>query len=500
MEKTKIILISPFAKPILAIGLRLISAYLKQNGHEVKMIFLPTNKIGHIYSDYVADQIIDLCKDADLIGFTSMSLDFISVSNLTDKIKSKLDTPIVWGGVHINIKPEECLEHADIICRGEGEEAMLELANKIKSGDIYDIQNLWLKKDGEIIKNDVRPFEHNLDKYPFQDYDIEDHYILFHEHIVKMTPKLLYNFLTSDKGGSEYEILTARNCPHNCTYCGNNYLRRMYKGKGKFVRQRSVENVIQEIYEGVNKFDFINAVAIKDDVFFIRKTEEIKEFCRLYKEKINLPIRCNLSPMYMEEEKFDALVDAGMHKCAFGIQSFNQTTLSDIFKRNCSQQQMIDTVNIVSKYPNTTQYHFIIDNPFESKESLKETLMFILDLPRNVEILVFSLIPFPGTEIHEMAVSHNYIERDFNSIYTKRIHSYLPEQKYLFSYLMILAMHLKNKKKDPKKVKRLIKFLASKPVALICDNIIFISFIDFYLKLSNRVKKIRRNFKALIRK
>ena len=495
MDKAKIVLISPFAKPILAIGLRIISAYLKENGHEVKMIFLPTDNIGHIHSDFVCNQIIDLCRDADIIGFTSMSLDFITVSNLTDKIKAKLDIPVIWGGIHINIKPEECLKHADIICRGEGEEAMLELANNIKSGNIENIKNLWLKKDGQIIKNDIRPLEDDLDKYPFQDYDIEDHYILFHEHIVQMTTQLLFRFLTTDKDGAEYELLTARNCPHNCTYCNNNFLRKMYSGKGKYVRQRSIENVIQEIAEITKKFDIFTSVAIKDDVFFIRKTDNIREFCDQYKEKINLPIRCNLSPMYMVEEKFRLLIEAGMHKCAFGIQSFNENTLHEIYKRNCSKQQILDTVNIVSKFPGETQYHFIIDNPFETRESLMETLMFITDLPRNVELLVFSLVPFPGTDMYEMTRMDNYIESDFESIYTKKIKSVVPQQKSYIPYLIHLCKYLKNKKEDPQKVKRLIRFLASKPIVILCDNTIFLSTLNVYLKAKNRLKRIRKKFK-----
>ena len=65
---------------------------------------------------------------------------------------------------------------------------MLELVAKVKSGDIDNIENIWIKRRDEIVKNDVRPLEHNLDRYPFQDYDITTHYILSRTTIICCVP------------------------------------------------------------------------------------------------------------------------------------------------------------------------------------------------------------------------------------------------------------------------------------------------------------------------
>ena len=419
----------------------------------------------------------------------------MTVKDLTEKIKSNLDSTVIWGGVHVNIRPEECIKYADMICLGEGEEAILEVANNIKNGTTSNIQNIWVKENDNIIKNDIRPFECNLDKYPFQDYDIEDHYILFHDFIVKMTPALLKEHLTNDPltaGKVAYDLVTTRNCPHNCTYCNNNFLRKMYKGKGPFVRMRSSENVIEEIETITRKFDFFSAVSIKDDVFFVRKVDDIKNFSKLYKEKINLHLRCILSPMFMDEEKYKDLIDAGMVNCGVGIQAYNEKTL-EVFKRRSSLQLIRDCVNTLDKYPAKPEYHFIIDNPFEEKESIRETLRFIATMPRNLSILLFSLIPFPGTEIHDRAAAEHLIIDEIDEIYTKDWHD--PQKKKYYTYLMHMCVHLKNKNGDPQKIKKLVYFLSSRPVALICDNAIFLTLLRFTLKTKKRFSLIKKKLK-----
>ena len=427
-----------------------------------------------------------------------MTAHFMTVKDLTIRIKDKLNTPVIWGGVHVNISPKECLEYADLICLGEGEDALLDLANNLKNGDISNIPNIWSKRNNEIIKNDLRPLECDLDKYPFQDYDIDNHYILFHNYIVKLTPTLLKEHLTKDssnEGKVAYDLITTRNCPHNCTYCNNNFLRKLFAGKGPFVRMRSSESVIQEITSIAKKYDFFSAVSIKDDVFFVRKTEDIKTFCDLYKEKVNMPLRCILSPMFMDEDKYKLLVDAGMVSCGVGIQSYSQETLREVFKRKSTQEQINECVKVLDKYSVEPEYHFIIDNPYENKKSIKETLRFIASMPKNVNILLFSLIPLPGTEIHERALSDHLIQNVIDDIYTKDWHD--PQKKKYYTQLIHLCVNLKNKKSNPEFVKKLIFVLSSPPFALLCDNVIFLSLLEFILKTKKRIGTIRKKMKRI---
>ena len=138
----KIVLISPYPD-ITSFGLRTISAHLRRHGHRTRLVFVPDALGDDLlygvkrYEDHVLDELIELCRDADLIGITLMTNFFDGAVQITERLKSAgVKAPVIWGGVHPTIRPEESLEHADIVCVGDGEDALLELADPdgVRSG------------------------------------------------------------------------------------------------------------------------------------------------------------------------------------------------------------------------------------------------------------------------------------------------------------------------------------------------------------------------------
>ena len=68
----------------------------------------------------------------------------------------------------------------------EAEEAVLELTQRMSQNRPYaDVQNIWLRENGNLIKNRLRPLTKNLDYIPFPDYDLEDHYISTEDNTIK---------------------------------------------------------------------------------------------------------------------------------------------------------------------------------------------------------------------------------------------------------------------------------------------------------------------------
>ncbi len=240
-----ITLISPY-ESIESYGLRIISSCLKKAGHKTQLIFMP-KKIGELYEKKTLEGIVDLSKDSDLIGI-SLSTNFFERSvQITNELKRELKAPIIWGGVHPTVKPEECLQYADLVCGGEGEEAMVELAEKMgKGGDYYNVKNLCFKDDkGKIICNPLRPLIQDLDSLPFQDYDLKTHFVLFRGKVYRMEEAISGGFFdTLNPCG--YLTFFSRGCPHVCTYCCNNNFNKLYSGQKPF-RKRSVDNVIEEL-------------------------------------------------------------------------------------------------------------------------------------------------------------------------------------------------------------------------------------------------------------
>ena len=98
--------------------------------------------------------------------YTNYYLEAVGVTKL---IKETNSVPIVWGGVHPTVEPEDALKFADYVCISEGEDAMPNLLRSI-GGDfpLEQVPNIcYLGQDGEIRRNHVQQLQHELDQYPF---------------------------------------------------------------------------------------------------------------------------------------------------------------------------------------------------------------------------------------------------------------------------------------------------------------------------------------------
>lgn len=164
-------------------GIRTISSVLKKVGHDVKMVFMTLSEnYSRTYTRSELEQLLRLCRGKGLIGVSSYASTSHRAAKIISFLKTRLDTPIVYGGIHATISPEDCIKYTDIVCVGEGEGAILDLTNALeKNKKIDKIKNLWVRKGDKIIKNPVRNLLDDIDSLPMPDYDIEDHYILEEE-------------------------------------------------------------------------------------------------------------------------------------------------------------------------------------------------------------------------------------------------------------------------------------------------------------------------------
>lgn len=425
----KVAFISPHSD-ITAFGIRSISAYVKKHGHDSRMIFLPDPQEEKIfaeggeyqYPDHILNKTLELCADADLIGISLFSMHFERSAQLTKVLKEKLSTPVVWGGIHATIRPDSCLEYADLACVGEGEEAVLDLLNRMERKEDYkNVPNMHVKANGNIIKNPARTLIQDLNTIPYQDMDMDDDYVIDPRtrRIEPMDKQKLREIL--DPGSAAirrvavpYQTMTSRGCPHNCTYCCNNTYRNMYKGQ-RYLRRRSAENIIGELTKVKEKFDFINFMVLSDDSFLAAPLKEIEEFARLYKERIKLPFSCLGDPNTIKEEKLAVLVDAGLIELQMGIESANPNTLK-LYKRKISPEKSMRAAKVINKFKDklVPYYDFIIDNPFETDDDLQESLDFIVRMPKPYKIQAFSLVLYTGTDLYEMAGEKGLLPKSYN--------------------------------------------------------------------------------------
>jgi len=445
----KITLISPYPD-VTSFGVRTLSAHLKRHGHATQLVFLPDPFGDDIvdgvdrYPESVLDEVVPLCRDSDIIGVSLMTNFFDGAAQITRGLKAGLPTPVVWGGVHPTIRPEECLEHADMVCIGEGEDSLLALLDRMAAGEpIQGTANFWFKDEGQVTRNPLSPLPRDLDVYPPPDYSMEDHHILVDGQVVPLTHDIMRTCLREGTvarylGKTGYQTMTSRGCPYNCAYCINDTIRKMYGGKGK-LRWRSVGHVMGELVWVRKRMPYVDYVWISDDEFMARPTADLKKFCAQYKEKVGLPFSCLVSPNSVSEEKMAMLVDAGLVYVQMGVES-GSARMQELYQRKrMDNERMMRAIRIVNRFKDRMappNYDFLVDVPFETDADVVESLRFISRIPKPYRLQPFTVILYPGTQLYEKAKRAGLISDERKEIYNKTYTMHAPT--YL-NLLMTLA-------------------------------------------------------------
>lgn len=487
---------------VTAYSTRILSAYLKSKGFNTRIIFLPDIKFesdespsdGIPYDKNTMDQVTDLCKDSSLIGISLFTSDFPNAVYVTGHLRKNLNIPVIWGGKHPSAKPEQSLLHADMVCIGEGEETLTELLGKIESRqEYYNTKNICIKHDSTIIKNPVRSIVENLDLIPFADYSFDNHYIWEGEtgKIIQLTPEILKKYVLPERnvGLLGYQTLFSRGCPFSCTYCFS--FKEMYKGQ-KYLRFRSMENMMQELELIKKKLPYIQMVMLIDDNIYTLPIEKIKEFCQMYKERVGLPMSFSGFPKDITEEKLSYFVDAGLVVTHMGIQTGSERT-QKLYKRHVSDETILKAVQALHKFKDSLAascYDVIIDNPYETNEDFIDTIKLLLKFPKPRHIKLFSLTFLPGTELYEKAKLDGILpdEDEFGGYRKHFLSFYYRKKKYLNFVFPLLNQNIPN---------FLIKILINKYVVFFMDRPLINEFLfktmTFLRALRQKIRRKKAN-------
>ncbi|MCK4827783.1 radical SAM protein, partial [bacterium] len=368
----------------------------KQNGHETR--FFPIGEYRQIRS--IFKELEDF--GPDVIAFTTTSSQFRHVQSIASEIKKSFDIMTICGGVHTTLVPG-CLEESkglDAIARGEGEYPLLELANAIDSGeDRLDLKNIWFKKDGEIIKNELRPLISDLDSLPFMDRDLFDY-----QKVIDARNGLA-NFIFS------------RGCPFKCAYCCNHALSRLYQGKGKYLRLRGIENALEEIEEVTQKYR-VKTLAFGDDTFNVDK-EWFVSFLSEYKKRFNYPFKCQIRPGTCTREMFQLLKEAGCATVGMGVESGNPHILDKVMNRKVTVEQIEEAFRYIHEVGLTTSVGNIIGVPGENVETIKDTIRLNAKInPTSSVVGIF--YPYIGTDLRKYCEEKGFKIKEASGRFVER--------------------------------------------------------------------------------
>ncbi len=356
-------------------GIMYLSSVLKANGHGVFLSDSSLENIGRFIKE----------KKIGLFGISCMNTDFKYYLNLSQTIKKKFPKiPIIWGGPTPTYNPDIVREKGvDIICRGEGEIALLELVNRMdKKQNIKKIPNLWVKNNSVISKNPVGPSITDLDTLPFPDRSLLDPFPQFKYAPVKF-------------------VAIGRGCPFNCSFCFNHQLHELYKGKGRVVRTRSVGSVIKELEEVKANYN-AKFIYFPDDVFPFEEAW-ISDFAEQYSKKINLPFTIVTSVVFINETVVKSLKKAGCVSIHIAIECGNEKIRREVLNKPVSNKQIIKACRIIKKHGIAICAYNMIGIPFTNFENEVETLDFNLKLKIDVPYVFFCL-PFLDTQLGKTAL------------------------------------------------------------------------------------------------
>lgn len=371
-------------------SLSLISAVLKKEGHEVQLL----DSTFGLKDEQIVQNINTF--QPQLIAMTAASNDFYYAKYIAQLIKKIAPIPIIVGGFHATIAPYDFIKYDcfDMVCIGEGEEAIKELAYYMERGNInYNTKNIWFKREENLITNPLRKINEDLDLLPFPDREIFDY----------------QKYINNNRGLATF--ISTRGCPYQCSYCINKTLINKYAGLGKYVRFKSIDYLLQEIKQVIQNYQ-VKEIEFYDDTFTL-DAKRVKEFCEKYPKEIGLPFYLNVRINAVTEEMFKMLRQAGCTRVNIGVESGDEHIRNHVLKRNMTDEQIINTFRWAKAAGLETYAFNMVGIPFETKQSIQKTINLNRRLqPDRTGASIFNA--YKGTELYKICKEKAWLREEIS--------------------------------------------------------------------------------------
>lgn len=381
------------------LGLAYISSYLKSSGFNV--FCLNPN-----HSDKPLEKQISDCiqrYNIDVVCTGGMSFHYNEISKVLDIVKElnpKIKT--IVGGAIVTSDPKLAMENMkiDIGVIGEGEETVSELAKVLGSnGNIAEVKGIvYYDNIGNPVMTGERMPISNLDSLPMPDYEGLDFRILMNSTLPNSSPP--YTIFDDVRSG---KIIASRSCPFSCTFC--------YHPLGKKYRQRSLDNVFQEINYLVKEYD-INGLIIMDELFSSDK-KRMYEFAKRIKP-YNLKWMTQLRVSDVDKPVLRALKDSGLYLISYGIESLSDDILKSM-KKGTSKVQIEKALRLTHEEKIGIQGYIIFGDPNETAYTSEESLNW-WNNHKEYSINLGLLKAVPDSRVYRQALESGKIKNKLDHI------------------------------------------------------------------------------------
>jgi len=352
------------------INLGYIASYLEKHGVNMAIV------------DRIPGQNVEkelMRHNPDIVGITAMTPWANDAYEVAKFVKENLNSKIVMGGVHSNVMTEEALKHVDIVVKGPGEQAMLDIVKGKINSRIISL-----------------PYTRDLDVFPMPAYHLMDmeFYLSDKDAIIG---------LNIDRVAT---MVTSRGCPCRCIYC--------YNSKYPVpVRYHSAERVIEEIRHLKEKYN-IKGVTFLDDEF-ISNRKRITKICNLMIDNgLNaLKWECQANPKFTGPELFKLMRKAGCVSMEFGFESGSERILNLLKKGMNTVEQNAKAIKMCNDAGIKVRGFFMIGNPTETIEDIEATVRFI-DENEIGYIEIYLTLPLPGSELYDWSFERGILPKDLD--------------------------------------------------------------------------------------
>ncbi len=374
--------------PFTPLGLGYLAAVLENNQYKVDVIDCQALNLS--YGEFKSE----LGKrQPDIVGITSTTLTYKSGLKIAKIAKEACPNCLTaMGGPHVTFWDDKALQECpelDVIVKKEGENTLLELAQRVEAGKSYhDVLGITCRKDGKIVRNPDRPYIENLDGLPFP-----AHHLWPIESLRKY-------------GTVVYPLTTSRGCVYWCDFCT---AVRMF---GRKYRMRSPKNVVDEL-EFLHNTYRADQFTFYDDAFTVDqpRTEEI---CReIRKRKLKIKWDCETRVDMVTKELLLEMRKAGCIAVWFGVESGSQRVI-DAMSKGISITQTERAVRWAKEAGLMAVTSAILGFPGETKESAWETIKLVERMSPD-DVGYYIATPYPGTPMYLLVKEKGWLKtNDFD--------------------------------------------------------------------------------------
>lgn len=276
----------------------------------------------------------------------------------------------------------------DAIIRGEFDFTIRDLALTLQNQDQLDaVKGISYRVGNDVHVNEGRPPIENLDSLPFPARD------------KVQSDSYREAVFTGEKCTT---IVSSRGCPYQCVFCL--WPRIMY---GRQYRSRSPKNVVDEIEDVVDNHS-VDEIYFDDDCFALNKKRLVR-ICRGIRERgIDVKWMCQSRVDNVDRQLLEEMKKAGCHYIKYGVESGSQRIL-EAMKKGITLEDARRAFALTKNVGIKTQAFFLLGLPWESRETLEETIRFSIELePESAQFAV--VVPHPGTELYDLCLQKGWLD------------------------------------------------------------------------------------------